>query len=248
MSFSVSCRRCGIDLSTDRTLLQVSAGPGRAESLLAATREGAWTSTGRFQFDLGTRTVLVGSAIHRGAAGASRRWFPSCTFICSGGCTAMNKSHRLSSSPLALILALGLAVLGLSACGSDPAPPPTAPTPTQPEPEPEPEPDPDVLSPALSSIQRNVFSPTCVVCHGDSDAEAGLNLEEGTSFDSLVNATSTQVALDLVEPNDAENSYLIHKLEGRAGIEGDRMPPDDPLSSDDIDVIREWIDDGAEDN
>lgn len=60
-----------VDLSTDRTLLQVSAGPGRAESLLAATREGAWTSTGRFQFDLGTRTVLVGSAIHRGAAGAA---------------------------------------------------------------------------------------------------------------------------------------------------------------------------------
>jgi len=60
-----------VDVSTDRTLFQVSAGPGRAESLLAATREGAWTSTGRFQFDLGTRTVLVGSAIHRGAAGTA---------------------------------------------------------------------------------------------------------------------------------------------------------------------------------
>ncbi|MYD70532.1 MAG: hypothetical protein F4W89_07290 [Acidobacteria bacterium] len=160
----------------------------------------------------------------------------------------MNKSRRLCSSSLALILALGLAVLGLSACGSDPAPTPTAPTPTEPEPDPDPDPDPDVLSPTLSSIQRNVFSPTCVSCHGDSDAEAGLNLEEGRSFDSLVNVSSTQVALDLVEPNDAENSYLIHKLEDRPSIEGDRMPPDNPLSSDDIDVIRQWIDEGAPNN
>ncbi|MXZ71370.1 MAG: hypothetical protein F4Z04_07685 [Acidobacteria bacterium] len=160
----------------------------------------------------------------------------------------MNKSRRLCSSSLALILALGLAVLGLSACGSDPAPTPTAPTPTEPEPDPDPDPDPDVLSPTLSSIQRNVFSPTCVSCHGDSDAEAGLNLEEGRSFDSLVNVSSTQVALDLVEPNDAENSYLIHKLEDRPSIEGDRMPPNDPLSSDDIDVIKQWIDEGAPNN
>ena len=27
-----------------------------------------------------------------------------------------------------------------------------------------------------------------------------------------------------LEPNDAENSYLIHKLDGRAEIVGDRMP------------------------
>ena len=102
----------------------------------------------------------------------------------------------------------------------------------------------------LSSIQSRVFTPQCVTCHGDADAQAGLNLEEGTSFTALVNMPSTQVALDLVEPNDAENSYLIHKLEGRAGIEGDRMPPDSAefLSDADIDVIRQWIDEGAQNN
>ena len=156
----------------------------------------------------------------------------------------MNQSRRLSSSSLAPILALGLAVLGLSACGNDPAPTPTAPTPAEPESEPDPDPSPNTLS----NIQSLVFSPTCVVCHGDADAEAGLNLEEGKSFDSLVNVSSTQVALNLVEPNDAENSYLIHKLEDRADIEGDRMPPDDPLSSEDIDVIKQWINEGAQNN
>jgi len=143
----------------------------------------------------------------------------------------MNKSRRLCSSSPALILALGLAILGLSACGSDPAPTPTAPTPTDPDPDPGPN--------TLSSIQSRVFSPVCVSCHGDDAAQADLNLEEGRSFDSLVNVPSTQVALDLVEPNDAENSYLIHKLENRASIVGDPMPPGTQLSADDIDSIRQ---------
>ena len=144
------------------------------------------------------------------------------------------------SLPLVLVL-----VLGLAACSDDPPTAPTTPTPTQPDPEP----DSDTLMPTLSSIQSLVFTPQCVMCHGDDVAEAGLNLEEGTSFASLVNVSSTQVALDLVEPNDAENSYLIHKLDGRDGIVGDRMPYDaEFLSEADIEVIKQWINDGAQDN
>ena len=62
------------------------------------------------------------------------------------------------------------------------------------------------LTPTLSSIQSLVFTPQCVTHHGDSEAEAGLNLEEGKSFAALVNVPSTQVALDLVEPNGAEDN------------------------------------------
>ena len=41
----------------------------------------------------------------------------------------------------------------------------------------------------------------------------------------------------------------IHKLEGRAGIAGERMPLGGPyLSSADIDVIRAWIQSGASNN
>ena len=146
---------------------------------------------------------------------------------------------------LALPLVLTL-VLGLAACSEDSPPAPTTPTPTTPAPT---EPHPDTLMPTLSSIQSLVFTPQCVMCHGDDVAEAGLNLEDGTSFASLVNVPSTQVALDLVEPNDAENSYLIHKLDGRDGIVGDRMPYDaEFLSEADIEVIKQWINDGAQDN
>ena len=57
----------GIELgvSTDRLLLQVSAGPGRAESVFDDGRR-AFTSSGRLQVDLGPRTVLVGSVLYRG--------------------------------------------------------------------------------------------------------------------------------------------------------------------------------------
>ena len=57
-----------VGMSTDRALLQVAAGPGRAESLLDGEGRGAFTSTGRFQFDVSPRTVVAGSVLYRGAS------------------------------------------------------------------------------------------------------------------------------------------------------------------------------------
>lgn len=145
--------------------------------------------------------------------------------------------RRISRSALFLLLAVGVA-----ACGSDsptaPTPPTTTPTPT-----------PGALTATLSSIQSVVFNDSCIGHHGDHATDADLDLRDGQSFSNLVNRQSIQVALDLVEPNDAENSYLIHKLDGRAGIVGDRMPPAGPfLSQADIDVIKQWINAGAQNN
>lgn len=100
--------------------------------------------------------------------------------------------------------------------------------------------------PTLSSIQALVFEPRCVDHHGGHAVQAGLDLSEGMSHAALVNVPSTQTGLDLVEPGDAENSYLIHKLEGRPGIVQDRMPPSgDPLTAEEIGAIRDWINAGA---
>ena len=55
-----------LGLSTDRSLLQVTVGPGRAESLVDNDGRRALTVSGRLQRDLGSRTVLVGSVLHRG--------------------------------------------------------------------------------------------------------------------------------------------------------------------------------------
>ncbi len=62
-----------LDLSSDRSLVQVAAGPGRAESLLNDDGRAAFTVSGRAQRDLGPRTVAVGSVLHRGAADRAAR-------------------------------------------------------------------------------------------------------------------------------------------------------------------------------
>ena len=54
-----------VGVSTDRSLLQMSVGPGRAESLVAGNRA-AFTASGRFQHDLNPRTVVAGSVMYRG--------------------------------------------------------------------------------------------------------------------------------------------------------------------------------------
>ncbi|MXY98775.1 MAG: hypothetical protein F4Z29_13825 [Gemmatimonadetes bacterium] len=152
---------------------------------------------------------------------------------------------------VALLSAMVITV-GITACGESP----TEPVEQEPEDEHEHEHEhdeterpPGELMPTLSSIQSLVFNPSCVSHHGLDDAAAGLNLAEGHSFKNLVNVRSTQVMLDLVRPGDAENSYLIHKLEGREGIEGRQMPLGaSPLSAADIAVIKVWINSGAEED
>ncbi len=105
----------------------------------------------------------------------------------------------------------------------------------------------------LTSIQANVFDLNCAVsgCHLGSSAPLGLDLSEGNAFGSLVNVPSGEVpALMRVLPGDPENSYLVHKIEGRPTIIGDRMPRGrpDPLTSEEIQAVRDWIAAGAKDN
>lgn len=74
-------------------------------------------------------------------------------------------------------------------------------------------------------------------------------LDEANSFALLVNVPSMEVPDILrVAPGDPDNSYLIQKLEGTAAV-GVQMPPGGtPLEQTTIDVIRQWITDGALDD
>jgi hypothetical protein len=67
------------------------------------------------------------------------------------------------------------------------------------------------------------------------------------AFSNLVGVASIeQPGLVRVKPNDPDNSYLIHKVEGTAGITGAQMPFGGPaLSQATIDQIRAWISSGA---
>lgn len=104
------------------------------------------------------------------------------------------------------------------------------------------------LEPTLSSIQAKIFSKHCIGsgCHSGAMAESQLNLENGRSYQNLVNVKSVQIQdLYRVQPNNANQSYLIKKLEGE-GIVGEVMPSGkNKLSGQDISVIRTWIGNGA---
>ena len=83
------------------------------------------------------------------------------------------------------------------------------------------------LQPTLSSIQSEIFSQRCVGCHTNAGRPApmGLVLTDGNAFRNLVGTPAAGKAGETrVIPGDAENSYLIQKLEGRPGISGLRMP------------------------
>jgi hypothetical protein len=116
-------------------------------------------------------------------------------------------------------------------------------------------PTPD-LTPSFASIQRDIFEasdssgrPACSSCHnpnGGAFRQVGLDLSTSGSYESLVGVVSRQKGLPRVSPGDPENSYLIHKLEGRTDIIGNRMPTRGPyLSEGQIAIVRRWIQLGA---
>ncbi len=110
---------------------------------------------------------------------------------------------------------------------------------------------PPVISAVFSEIQSEVFTPTCATsgCHAGAGAPQGLRLDETNSYGLLVNVPSSEVPSVLrVAPGDPDGSYLVRKLEGTAAV-GMQMPLGrPPLAQSTIDVIRQWIIEGALDD
>jgi hypothetical protein len=102
------------------------------------------------------------------------------------------------------------------------------------------------MTASFKSIQSHVFTPMCTACHAGAAAPRGLRLDASNSYALLVGVPSSGVpSLLRVAAGDANNSYLIHKLEGHQAV-GARMPLGGPyLDAQSVNLIRQWINNGA---
>lgn len=113
------------------------------------------------------------------------------------------------------------------------------------------------LEPTFASIQKEIFETTdtagrtaCVACHTNvgRNPAGNLNLLHDVAYNNLVGVNATQrPSMKRVEPGNPDDSYLVHKLEGRPGIVGVRMPFNGPpyLTDGQIVIVRRWIELGA---
>jgi len=121
-------------------------------------------------------------------------------------------------------------------------------------------PTPD-LEPTFSSISQHIFQTAdsssrvaCTQCHtttGGRIPPLGFSLDRDVAYANLVGVASREKPeLMRVAPGDPERSYLIHKLEGRSDIVGQRMPRTTGpfLTEGQILVIKRWIELGAPNN
>jgi hypothetical protein len=107
----------------------------------------------------------------------------------------------------------------------------------------------DAIEPTLTSIQPGVFAISCTAsaCHDESLPGGELDLSTlAASEANLIDVDSVQVDGKRVAAGDSANSYIMNKLLGQ-NIPAPylQMPIGGTLCENKVDVIRQWIDDGA---
>jgi hypothetical protein len=114
------------------------------------------------------------------------------------------------------------------------------PTPSQPQPA------------TYDVVATRVFS-NCTTrsCHSEIGRKGNLILTPDQAYGMLVDQPAANSAAagrgkKRVVPGDPAASFLMQKLTSPAPDEGSRMPlSGEPLSSEDLDLLRRWIADGA---
>ena len=96
-------------------------------------------------------------------------------------------------------------------------------------------------------IQRQVFN-QCIACHGASEGNpaANLNLMPEYSYDNLINVQSEKnTEKKRVLPDNESKSYLTDVLQEEAGLRYDHSTSISSLKTNDIVLLKEWIQAGA---
>src|SRR3954463_13256006 len=81
-----------------------------------------------------------------------------------------------------------------------------------------------------------IFRVQCIGCHGPDMQMSGLRLDRRA--DAMRGSTQT-----LIGPGNADGSKLYHRVAGTAF--GTQMPPGHALTAQQIETIKDWIDEGA---
>ena len=104
------------------------------------------------------------------------------------------------------------------------------------------------LEPTFSSIQSNIFTLKCVNrgCHNPTPGP--MSLQAGSAFGNLVGVQSPVYGRPRVDPGDSNNSVLYLKVISGGGV-GSQMPlSGSKLTSAETNAIRDWINNGAQNN
>lgn len=99
------------------------------------------------------------------------------------------------------------------------------------------------------AVQTNVFDRTCTSCHGGStSAAAGLYLTAERSYDALVNvpADLSPEGLNYVTPGNVDSSFLHQVLNTDVSASWSMDHIDMITSSDLLNLVDDWIENGAE--
>ncbi len=100
---------------------------------------------------------------------------------------------------------------------------------------------------SFADVYTNVITGTCTggACHGGG--AGGLDMSsEAKAYANLVGVASTgKPGATRVIAGDPVTSYLVLKLEGAPNIAGQKMPLGGNLPAADLQMVKDWITDGA---
>jgi mono/diheme cytochrome c family protein len=98
--------------------------------------------------------------------------------------------------------------------------------------------------PAQEAKVKEIFDEWCTSCHsgGGNPASDPSEVDLAVPLSSLVGIPSAANGKPLVVPGDPDASYLLLKMKGGEGMEGEVMPlGDDPLKAEQLQVVADWI-------
>jgi hypothetical protein len=116
---------------------------------------------------------------------------------------------------------------------------------------------PVVFRSTFEAIQKQIFERrgcTSTICHGGPPFQGGLDLRPDVAYENIFEKPSTEVDMPLITPGARDRSYLYMKLAAAtdpAQLNGFQivnapMPNGlEPLSKDELEVVRLWIYNGA---